>query len=221
MSGFITHALIGAVGGLALAHVPGVSTLLGDFYGERELTPLVLAATSAVLATWPDIDEPGTWISHRAPHVLALMFLVLGALGGWMLARTTYFDTASPEVLALIGAAIGLLLSPLLARLTLRAIEAASGGHRHLTHSLTLAIGMSVAGWLAWGSGNLWLAVMLGALVWGELLHLLGDVVTPAGVPLWYPFSSRRARIPHPLALIGEPIMALAALGVGAYLLVR
>jgi len=50
VSGFITHALIGAVGGLALAHVPGVSTLLGDFYGERELTPLVLAGASAHVA---------------------------------------------------------------------------------------------------------------------------------------------------------------------------
>jgi membrane-bound metal-dependent hydrolase YbcI (DUF457 family) len=80
---------------------------------------------------------------------------------------------------------------------------------------------MSIAAWLAWRSGNTWLAVILGALVWGELLHLLGDVVTPAGVPLWYPISGQRAHIPHPLALIGEPIMVLAAVGLGAYLLVR
>ena len=90
-----------------------------------------------------------------------------------------------------------------------------------MTHSLTLATGMGVAAWLAWRSSNTWLAFMLGALVWGELLHLLGDVVTPAGVPFWYPFSNQRARIPHPLAFIGEPIMALAALALGAFLLIR
>ena len=72
---------------------------------------------------------------------------------------------------------------------------------------------------LGWGLDSYWLAVVPAALMWGELLHLIGDIVTPAGVPLWYPFSRHAFRLPHPISHFGEPLVFAGALAVGAFLL--
>ena len=218
MSGFVTHALIGAVGGLALSHVLG-GAAVQQVVGLSNLSGLVIVSVSAVLALWPDIDEGDSWISHRARTVIVIVTMILGALGGWLWGQS---DTSPPFpalALALGGAALGLLVGPLLGGPVLRMVHRASGGHRHLTHSLTLVLVLGVAAWLGWLLHSYWLAVVLAALVWGELLHLIGDVVTPAGVPLLYPFSRHSARLPHAISVFGEPLVFAGALAVGAYLL--
>lgn len=73
--------------------------------------------------------------------------------------------------------------------------------HRGVTHSLLFAAGVGAVGWVA-GSllGGLGIApvtlagttmsaaVFLGFLgAYGVLAHLAGDVITPAGVPLFWP----------------------------------
>jgi inner membrane protein len=65
---------------------------------------------------------------------------------------------------------------------------AALVGHRGVTHSA-----LAFAGWVAaiWACGStLW----LGPLAIGYLSHLLGDCLTPSGIPLLWP-SRRRFRV--------------------------
>jgi hypothetical protein len=57
------------------------------------------------------------------------------------------------------------------------------------------------------------------ALVWGQFLHVLGDLVTPAGVPLLYPFSSRDVGLPRPFSQWGETLVTVAAIIAGYWLL--
>jgi hypothetical protein len=64
------------------------------------------------------------------------------------------------------------------------------------------------------------LSILHSQRAWGQWLHLLGDLVTPSGVPLLYPLSDRAVRLlPRSLATIGEPLIACAALLCGAFLL--
>lgn len=67
-------------------------------------------------------------------------------------------------------------------------------GHRGFTHSL-LAVALC-----AWGMGtdamtDLMPAAVKDALILGYLSHLLGDWLTPAGIPLLWPIQ-RRFRLP-------------------------
>jgi membrane-bound metal-dependent hydrolase YbcI (DUF457 family) len=64
-------------------------------------------------------------------------------------------------------------------------------------------------------------ALVPATLAWGQLLHLLGDVVTISGVPVLWPISTRDIRVlPAPLARRGEAIVGMLALFAG-YLLIR
>src|SRR5437868_1606375 len=78
MSGFHTHMLIGGVGGLtafkmmeALAPT-AVTVQFGSYTLPSSVVEIGCIVVSAYLALWPDIDEPGSHISHRA---LQLMWL--------------------------------------------------------------------------------------------------------------------------------------------------
>ena len=96
MSGFRTHLLVGAAGGVVLARFLALHPTLagrdgtaaiplaghpGSLRGVLALAGLV--AGSAVLATWSDIDEPGSWIARRARAALTLLGAVLGTAAGW------------------------------------------------------------------------------------------------------------------------------------------
>ena len=218
MSGHVTHALIGAVGGLALSHALGGATVQ-QIAGVSSLSGIVTVSVSALLALWPDIDEGDSWISHRARTVIVIITALLGAMGGWLWGQAPCAPPVPAALLALAGALLGLLVGPLLGGPVLRLIHTASGGHRHLTHSLSLALVLGAAAAAGWAAHSYGLAVLPAALMWGELLHLIGDVVTPAGVPLWYPFSRRAFRLPHPISHFGERLVFVGALAVGAFLL--
>ena len=228
MSSFQTHMLIGGVAGLALGRALerfGISPVLGlDIMMVQHLgksgaswaslvsTGLPLIALSALLATVPDIDEPGSTIARRAAAVVTL--------SGASLALVAAIAAKLQPALWLIALTLGTIVGALAGHLLLRLIRRAAGGHRRFTHSLVLA------GALALSAGGLWLAhlaawaLIPGALAWGIIVHDLGDLVTPAGLPLFYPFSDRMVRIlPKSIARFGEPIVALAALVAGLLLL--
>jgi membrane-bound metal-dependent hydrolase YbcI (DUF457 family) len=121
-----------------------------------------------------------------------------------------------PVVGALLGAGVGSLVGYGLLRL----IRTAAGGHRRFTHSLVLAAALALlaGGLFVTVPGAIWVVPV--ALAWGIALHVIGDVVTPAGVPLAYPLSSATVRVlPEPLCRMGEPIIGLAALALGMWLL--
>jgi membrane-bound metal-dependent hydrolase YbcI (DUF457 family) len=62
-------------------------------------------------------------------------------------------------------------------------------------------------------------ALVVAALLWGQLLHIIGDVVSVGGVPLFWPIRSRPLALPYALAVWGEPAVAGVALLVGIWLL--
>jgi hypothetical protein len=221
-----THLLIGAVGGLALlqAHQGTMPAL------PPNLEPLILIGGSALLATWPDIDEPRSWIGRRMRGAIATCTALLSALAGWMWGTTA--GAALPMPLAdippwmrpLAGAGLGviiggLLLGPWLAYELVAALQVLCGGHRRLTHSLLTSVLLGGLGLSLAAGGHSAPAVVLLALLWGQLLHLAGDIVTPGGVPLFWPASRRAWGLPTSLALWGELSIGLIALGIGFWLL--
>lgn len=189
MARWDNHMKIGAACGATLpAAVALGGATLPITSGLWLLDSIVLAAATAVLATIPDIDEPRSWISR---HV-RLTALACGALLGVVLAlRAATLDMAAANMLAAfgLGALLGASIPPLMRWL--------AGGHRRFTHSLTaVAVLLLLAGllFLPWYVGDTrrawwtWLWLVPAAMGWGIVAHLPGDLVTPAGVPLLYPF---------------------------------
>lgn len=226
MSRAATHALIGATGGaLALPYLAGLAPVGA---------PLVLGA-SALLALWPDIDEPQSWIGRRVRRALS----IAGALGGlahaWvspasyidlvaLLAEASVVPAPVLRLIALLlGACGGALVGALLGYLILLAIRALAGGHRAGTHSLVTSgalLGIALLGMI---SDSTLVSGAALALLWGQLLHLIGDLVTPGGVELYHPLSTARIRLlPRPVAVYGEPlIIVVAVLVLAAHTLVQ
>lgn len=222
MSGFQTHALVGGVGGLGLVtflerthaallpQIGGDSAALLGIPGGVSGAAVIVA--SAFLALVPDIDEPHSFVAQRVREVLLLVGLALGIALGILAHGPLWLPLAAGAV----GGAAGLLSGTWL----LKGIRAAAGGHRRFTHSLVLAGGLALlAGGLGrTGEGLVWLVPA--AFAWGIVLHDLGDLVTPAGLPLLFPFSNISIRVlPAPLCRYGESLMVVAALAVGWLLL--
>ena len=219
MSGFQTHALVGVVGGLALASAlerlrPELLAQVAQSAGQSAaLVGGGMIALSGLLALWPDIDEPGSWIGRRVQAFVTLLGIGLGlalpvvrGLPFWMIGA---------------GAIIGMIVGWLAGMLLLRSIRLGAGGHRRLTHSFVLSLPLALVA--VYGAGQGWgaWALLPAALAWGQWLHILADIVTPGGVPVLFPFSDRDLRIlPEPVCRFGEPLIALAALGLG-WLLIR
>src|SRR5579859_7248017 len=134
MSGFRTHMLIGAVGGLtafrmAQAVAPATLTV---WVGNRALPSNVIGlgcvALSAYLALWPDIDEPGSHISRIAPHYMWLF-------GASLALSVGVAASLSPSFL-LLFTLLGALGMGISGGVLLAILRFISGGHRRLTHSL-------------------------------------------------------------------------------------
>ncbi|WP_322489352.1 metal-dependent hydrolase [Chloroflexus sp.] len=222
MSGFQTHAFVGAVSGLALVTL--VETVRPELLPERigMMPPIAgvpggaggaaVIVASAFLALIPDIDEPNSFISRRVREVLTLAGVALGLALGVVVRGPAWLPLATGAV----GGAVGMLAGWAL----LKVIRGAAGGHRRLTHSFVLA-GLLAA--LAWalalaGAGLVWLVPA--ALAWGIVIHCVGDLVTPAGVPLLFPLSDAKIRVmPEPMCRYGEALIFLVASGVGWLLL--
>lgn len=231
MSGFRTHMLIGSVGGLGVAkalsstQVLSVSTTaygasqFGAPYIPLGLLGVGIMLSSAALATWPDIDEPGSWPSRRLKSTITLITTPIAGVIGYALAVQGYV-AQRPEITAGVGILIGAaLLGPLLGWLVLRLIRLGAGGHRRLTHSALLGALFAGLAFALWRNGQPVWALVPAALAYGQALHNLGDLVTPAGVPLLYPLSSRDVGLPRPFSQFGETLVTIIAIGVGYWLL--
>ena len=80
-------------------------------------------------------------------------------------------------------------------------------GHRGITHSLLFPLLIVFAGHYYNIAFMQWVAL-------GVILHLLGDFLTPSGIPLLYPLkTSYRAPITIPTNGIGEAVFCLFAFG--------
>lgn len=222
MSGFHTHAVVGAVGGLSLVTL--VEATRPDLLPERIglVAPIIgvpggaggaaVIAASAVLALVPDIDEPQSFVAQRVREVLTLAGVALGVAVGVLAGGPVWLPLAASAVGGVVGLVAGWGL--------LKGIRAAAGGHRRFTHSLVLAGLLAALAWAlaAAGLGLVWLVPA--AFAWGIVLHDIADVVTPAGLPLFWPFSSYTVRVlPKPLCNYGEALIVLTAGVVGWVLL--
>lgn len=214
MSGFRTHMLIGAVGGLTAfrmvqAFAPAtLSIRVSNQALPANLVGLGCVAVSGYLALWPDIDEPGSHISRVAPHYMWLFGAVMALCVGVAASLT-------PTAL-LILVACGALGVGISGGLLLALLRFMSGGHRRLTHSLLVGITLYVLAGFCFLLRIVPLGLPLFALAWGQSLHLIGDVVTPGGVPLFYPLWRRNIHLfPHFFTQFGEPIIGLTALIIG------
>jgi membrane-bound metal-dependent hydrolase YbcI (DUF457 family) len=228
MSGYATHLLIGGVGGLALTRLlpaDALPTAAAALPLLRHAPEAVVVLASAFAASWPDIDEPGSFVSQRVRWTVTIVTGLLLALVGLTLAPRLPLPPDLAGHAPLLGVAGGIalgmgLLGPLLGMAVLRAIRAAAGGHRRLTHSLVVSVPLAVVAALLWWQGLVVAALVVGLLAWGQWLHLLGDLVTPGGVPLAYPLSTHDLRVlPRPVATVGEPLIALLAVLCGGWLL--
>lgn len=216
MSGYATHMLIGAVGGLALTRVVNFSS--PDF--SPATVELMVVGASALLATWPDIDEPRSFISRRVRAVVTIFCMGWLAVVGYRYAAYIPID-AHPVALGFAGLIVGAILGSIAGKALVMLIRRAAGGHRRLTHSAIVGAGLALAAYATARSGIGVLSLGLGALAWGQFLHVLGDIVTPSGVPVLYPLSKRDLRIfPKWIAGFGEAIAAIIAVGIG-YLLIQ
>ncbi len=224
MSGFRTHMLIGAVGGAALAKALTVYALLplptgdaqlGEPYMPLGLTGIGIIIGSAVLATWPDIDEPGSWPARRLKAAVTMVSAPLVGAMGYGIASLGQFSMR-PEIAAVVDILVGAaVIGPVLGYLLLRLIRIGAGGHRRLTHSAVLGGVFAVLAVTLWRMGQPVWAIVPAALVWGQLLHVLGDVVTPTGVPLLYPISGKDVGLPRPFSTYSETLITVVAAGIG------
>jgi membrane-bound metal-dependent hydrolase YbcI (DUF457 family) len=219
MSSGPTHLLIGGVAGLALVRLapavvpPALAQLVG---GNVVVRDLVVVALSAMLASWPDIDMPGSWIARRVGIAASLLGLVLGFLAG-LRSDVPGVPLRGVALLA-VASLVGLFVGALVGRLIPRGVQLAAGGHRGLTHSLLVGAILGVAGLALDRQGLPVLGVVPLALAWGLVCHVVGDVVTPAGIKPLLPVSDWTLRLP--LGRFGEPIIALVAIVVG-WVLIR
>lgn len=222
MSGYRTHMLIGGVGGLAAYRLldrfqPDLANLRVEAFHESiEIPQLVIAAAfvvlAAYLALWPDIDEPGSKIS------ILFRFWLPPCVGAWVVISSLWVGSdptavAVAAILATIGAII--MSAPILA-----IIHQLAGGHRRLTHSLILGLGLLAITVVLELTGQQIIGLPFGLLGFGLLLHLLGDIVTPGGVPIFYPLSKWEFHaLPAATAEFGEPLIACLMLAFGAALI--
>ncbi|KAB8140793.1 metal-dependent hydrolase [Chloroflexia bacterium SDU3-3] len=216
MSGYQTHMFIGGVAGLALVRALaasgqppalGFTPVFVQHFGRNGplLADLAVIAASALLATVPDIDEPGSFIARRAQAVIALAVIALAVIGA--------VGAGLPPAWWLVATFVGGLVGGLAGYAFVWGIRRAAGGHRRFTHSLVLAAACGLVAVALWGLGLRGWPLIPAALAWAIGVHDIGDLVTPNGLPLLHPFSQRSFRLlPEPLCRIGEPLVALLAL---------
>jgi membrane-bound metal-dependent hydrolase YbcI (DUF457 family) len=231
MSRFGTHLLIGAVGGLTLARLVGEQGLpfTVPTLGPNGHT-LVLAAGSAFLATLADLDEPNSWIGRRVRWILSVLAGLLLGWAGWLIVGTDVGAGLAqaahipPSLRSVTGAGVGFLLGaalvgPWLGYEMLRGLQEMFGGHRRMTHSLITSAVLALLSIILWFAVLPVPALGVAALLWGQLLHIIGDVVSIGGAPLFWPVQTKPIKLPYALAVWGEPAAAGVALVVGMWLL--
>ncbi|MDX9954841.1 MAG: metal-dependent hydrolase [Anaerolineae bacterium] len=206
---FEEHAIIG----LGTA---GLSPIIQAMRGiQSDSSTLLTGALSIVLgAAIADLDHSQSFISRSIPRkllfpamLLLLVGLVFTAFSGTRIENSKIVEMGTTLLTVALGP---FLVSKILSR-TLK--------HRGPWHSLAVAGGATLVGcFLCWQFNKpLWVGLCFG---WGWVSHVLADSTTHQGVPLWWPFYSRRVRIGTHATWIGKTWLLMSAvLGIIAVLL--
>lgn len=198
------HALSGLLAWLAIA--PPVTEAMGERLGLPVLAAGALVSAGA--AVLPDIDHPGSSASRTFGPASQLTALGVGTLAGGHRQRTH-----SLAFVAAIGCA--------------SALAGATGPWgAGVTVGVAVALVVRLIGPRPWRGvlGPLMVAVAVGwavatavpagpwlpaAVVLGSLTHLLGDAITPEGVPLLWPLRRRLALPVLRSGGVGETVVSL------------
>ncbi len=197
------HALLGAAAAVGLggpvAHL-----------WHRTLSPGQLAAAGVVtagFALFPDIDEPGSTVSRRLGPASRAVSKITGKLAGGH-RQATHSILFAVGVMAAVRALGGFTLTAVLIiyfalSLTLAMLVPAKSVKKGSAVALTVPVVVAwwvwrseTGSWLSFGHGLghhrlwTWLPVAAGA---GVALHLVGDMVTKEGVPLFWPIHTHLA----------------------------
>jgi inner membrane protein len=81
-----------------------------------------------------------------------------------------------------------------------------------MRHSLVTSALLAALSIVLWFAILLIPALVVTAFLWGQLLHLVGDIPTPDGVPLLWPIRRRPLALPYALAVWGEPAITVTGL---------
>ena len=103
------------------------------------------------------------------------------------------------------------------ARWLIGGVISATGGHRNMTHTLAALMVVAVIGILSPVPAWAWQALTLG---YGS--HLLADMLTPQGLPLFWPLHGEYQRLPRWLTIrtgSGLEYLFAVAIGVGCVLM--
>ncbi len=171
------HAVLGGVVFL------GVAASLGH------MSPADLAASTAACAgaaMLPDLDEPGSSVAHLCEPLSGLVSHVTAKVAGGH--RKATHSLLAVGGAAAIGFAVeGSRIASAVALAVLFALFVRSVAPPGLRHGL-VALALAAGG--AWACvshvGTAWLVVALPA---GVALHLVGDMLTAGGVPLFWPYG--------------------------------
>lgn len=193
-----THATSGAAGWLAVA--PAAAKIAGlNQLGFKELAAGTLVCAGAALL--PDLDHPQATIAQTLGPVTKAIARITNLLSGGhrMGTHTILFALGAGGIAAAIaagGSTTALALVWCLTALALKGIgltppKIGIGGK-----GVAIAIEATLIVWLmtqfmpgTWW----WLGLAVGV---GCLIHVVGDMLTPEGCPIFLPFSRRRYSFP-------------------------
>lgn len=192
-----THAVMGAA--LWLAAAPSLAERLGQDLSGGSLTLSTFVAAGAALL--PDLDHPQATLArtlgpvtkhlaqgvgklaggHRKGTHCLLACFGIGALTGLLHAKT---GTVGMLVILFVLAYVAMLALGLVVRRGRTAGDVILVLQAGLITGAAIPVGGGDWWWMTWAVGG------------GTLIHVLGDMCTLGGVPLFLPFSRRRFAVP-------------------------
>jgi membrane-bound metal-dependent hydrolase YbcI (DUF457 family) len=187
-----SHLLAGSCGFAA------VGALAPEVLGQNALSPSALAAGSVLAAgaaLIPDLDTPASTVAHCLGPVSRLLARGVGAVSGGhragthsILATALFGLGVSAGLASSAGRWVVLSLAFLAAALGLNVVADTSAA---VGAALAAAVAVVVS--VAAGPHPAWVAVACGV---GYASHLIADGLTVEGIPLLWPLSKRRQRLP-------------------------
>lgn len=210
-----THALTGAAAWLAAA--PPVAASVGVPMDASTLAVSTLATAGAALI--PDLDHSQSTVARAFGPVSQLLAVVVALVAGGHRQATHSLAFAALAGVAVAagqaspaGGVVSAVVVALCVGLAVRALGSGRVGGL-FGEAVLVAVALSLT-WLGLEAASS-LAWLPAAVAGGVLLHVLGDLCTPEGVPLLWPLA-RRFAVPL-LGSTGGPAEALVGLGLLVY----
>lgn len=187
-----SHATSGALGWLATA--PAVSHLIGKPMGAKELAVGAVACAGAALL--PDIDHPQATIAYTFGPITKIISKIVNHLAGGhrQATHSLFFALGFGGLLQLAtlgGNKASIITMFFLATFAFRGLGLVAPFMPSAWKNFTVILQAAVLTWamVKWMPGTWWWLGLAGAM--GCIIHLIGDSLTPEGVPWLWPVRYR------------------------------